>query len=259
MNDNGLATMRDIITAFGQVLTDTIEDRASFFFEVYDLDGSGSLDRNEIMHMLLTASESSNAHAKDVLSMLSKLDKDCDGHVSLEEFQERASRQPLLMETLERMFMVRGDISNVLAPANARHRRSLQLAVAAATNVSRQAVKNPAAAAARTKRRRSRMRRQSLNATLPSPEEIAAAAAAKKHQSSAATLPPASSVKVRALSGGGSAAGAGAGAGAGSGTSSMPKLPSIAKPQVQRRRVKGRGRGRRKSTTIDGGAMGDLL
>ena len=44
----GLVPLRDMINAFAQVLTTSIEERASFYFDVYDLDGSGSLDKNEV-------------------------------------------------------------------------------------------------------------------------------------------------------------------------------------------------------------------
>lgn len=116
---SGQVPLRDMINAFAQVLTTSIEERASFYFDVYDLDGSGALDKNEVrawaglggpircpvtdtrpvpraqvMHMLLTASEKTNKHAAEVLSMLARLDKDCDGTVSLEEFEVRRGCHP---------------------------------------------------------------------------------------------------------------------------------------------------------------------
>ena len=100
-----------------QVLSSTMESRSNLYFELFDLDGSGSLDKSEIMHMLLSVSERSNRHAAQVLDMLAGLDTDCDGLVSFDEFLARATRQPLLLETLERMFMVCGDVKDVLAPA----------------------------------------------------------------------------------------------------------------------------------------------
>jgi len=50
---------------------------------------AGSLDRHEVMHMLLTTQRKQQSHASMIISMLIALDEDGDGTVSLQEFMVR--------------------------------------------------------------------------------------------------------------------------------------------------------------------------
>lgn len=119
LQKQGFVTARLVLSGFAEAIASNVSERARLFFEVYDLDGSGMLDRNEIMHMLLSAHEHTSVHARQLMRLLRKLDKYNDGRVTATEFIERASRSELLMETLQRMFHVRGGVTEVLADTSA--------------------------------------------------------------------------------------------------------------------------------------------
>lgn len=154
------------------------------------------------------------------------------------------------METLERMFMVRGDIGDVLAPTDGRRRRGSTLRMAAAA-ASRPPTKITTVALGK--------RRTARRASLGLP------AAATTNGS-----------RSRGSSGDEAAAGAGGGAGAGASASvALPAVPgagqAVRAPTPQKldplesarmrnaRVLAGGGGGRRKSTTIEGGTTAKML
>lgn len=62
-----------------QVATADVLSQVMIFFKCTDADGSGSLDRHEIMHMLLTTQRKLAAQASLIIDMLIALDEDGDG------------------------------------------------------------------------------------------------------------------------------------------------------------------------------------
>ena len=132
--------LRDMLNAFSQVTSKHLTEQVQFYFSLYDHDGSGSLDKSEvrhvvnawlcpcpmptysfrswapqILHMLLSSVERTNKNATQVLDLLAVLDKDGDGTVTYEEFMDNAFREPIIMSTLEAVFNVRGNVSNMLS------------------------------------------------------------------------------------------------------------------------------------------------
>lgn len=112
--ETGEILPRDLLLGFVQVFTPRQTDKAAFLFEMYDNDASGTLDRNEVLHMLLSAQEKTNRSASVVIQLLRDLDVDGDGRITLEEFKATAVKQPLLLESMEKIFSVRGEIYDVL-------------------------------------------------------------------------------------------------------------------------------------------------
>lgn len=55
----------------------------------YDIDGSGTLDSNEIVFMLLSTQMSANPAAAAVLDMIHHMDESCSGYVKREDFSVR--------------------------------------------------------------------------------------------------------------------------------------------------------------------------
>lgn len=47
--DKGRVRFKELLSGLSQVLTGSVEDRAKFYFDLYDIDGSGELDRGELM------------------------------------------------------------------------------------------------------------------------------------------------------------------------------------------------------------------
>lgn len=105
-DDSGAVVMRDMMNGFAQVLTLTQEEQVAFLFLLYDLDNSGTLDMNEILHMLLSTLTRIDVHAAMLIDTLAELDVDGDGRITVEEFLDRAARSSLIMGTLALLFDV---------------------------------------------------------------------------------------------------------------------------------------------------------
>lgn len=63
-------TLRDVLNALTQVLTTDREAQVSMYFRLFDLDGNGELDGNEILLMVLTAKATICEAASSVIAML---------------------------------------------------------------------------------------------------------------------------------------------------------------------------------------------
>lgn len=113
--------MRDFLTAASQIFTTSTEEQIMFFFRLYDLDGGGTLSRNEIMVMLITSQRAMDEEVAKIVDFLERLDADGDGLVSYDEFMEYAARDAHMMETLSQLFWVRSSTAIVAPGASDTH------------------------------------------------------------------------------------------------------------------------------------------
>ena len=102
----GYLIIRVLLNNFAQMLCRTVTEQTRFYFTLYDIDGSGTLDSNEIVFMLLSTQMSANPAAAAVLDMIHYMDEACTGYVHREEFRVRAVRSQLVMDTMSRLFAV---------------------------------------------------------------------------------------------------------------------------------------------------------
>lgn len=102
----GYQVLRNILNGFAQLLCRSVQEQTQFLFHLFDVNGNGQLDADELVHMLLSTGLSSNQQAASVLAMLHQMDEDGDGQVTQEEFRRRAVRAPLVVQTMERFFAV---------------------------------------------------------------------------------------------------------------------------------------------------------
>ncbi|KAJ1456380.1 hypothetical protein M885DRAFT_517904 [Pelagophyceae sp. CCMP2097] len=98
-DEDGAFAFRDVVCALSSACAGTVGDRLALLFAVYDVDGSGFLERSEIDALVLILAEASTAPASDLEAMLLSLDGDGDGKVSREEWLQ-AARSPGLLEAL---------------------------------------------------------------------------------------------------------------------------------------------------------------
>lgn len=103
---DGVLTAAEVFTGLAQVVNGSTEDRAAFYFAIYDRDGGGELDKDEILSMVLMCQEGVNESASKTNELLRKLDSDGDGSVTLDEFTAAVSKDPSLLETFATMFNV---------------------------------------------------------------------------------------------------------------------------------------------------------
>lgn len=82
----------------------TIEEKASFCFKVYDIDGNHTIDKSELKQILSFSMQSNSqiSISDDTLNAIvdktfSQVDKNKDGDISLEEFTEAAKQNPSIL------------------------------------------------------------------------------------------------------------------------------------------------------------------
>ena len=91
----------------------TIEEKAKFCFNVYDIDGNHTIDKNELKQ-ILTFSLKSNSQisiSDDVLDKVvqktfSQVDKNNDNEISLSEFTEAAKANPSILTCVNLKLLV---------------------------------------------------------------------------------------------------------------------------------------------------------
>ena len=72
---------------YEQLLDGSLSEKAEFFFRLYDFDGTGSLDKDEVIHMVINSQETIDNSVAVAMKMLRQLDIDGNGRVSLQEFK----------------------------------------------------------------------------------------------------------------------------------------------------------------------------
>jgi serine/threonine-protein phosphatase 2B regulatory subunit len=82
----------------------TLEEKAEFCFGVYDLDGSGSIERDELKEVLVSSLAENSAvklgpeQVEAVIgATFRKFDTDGDGKISLTEFTAQAKKNPSIL------------------------------------------------------------------------------------------------------------------------------------------------------------------
>lgn len=74
---------------YAQVVGRSVQDRATFFYSLYDKDGSGSVSRAEILEAV-TSTQPTNLDPEEsqkrTLKIMAHFDSDGDNEVSLQEF-----------------------------------------------------------------------------------------------------------------------------------------------------------------------------
>lgn len=106
LDDDGGGTLswHELFVGLSQVMTGTNEERAAFYFDMYDVDGSGEMDHDEILHMLLSSQQAQEKSVETANRVLAVLDEDGDGTVTIDEFIERVQAVPEVLECFRRLF-----------------------------------------------------------------------------------------------------------------------------------------------------------
>lgn len=102
-NQSGTIDFKELLAGLSTALRGSPEQRLDFYFQLYDMDGSGSIDEDEIYRLLERGHTSMHHMGKDstkaVLEQhgLSDLDQDGDGRISHEEFIQAVKLNPDIM------------------------------------------------------------------------------------------------------------------------------------------------------------------
>ena len=108
--------LRDLLNALVQTLNITNGKKAAFFFYLYDFDGSGTLDADELLRIVLEGRERSGAESKEFLDTVKKFDTNGDNAIDCEEFRATILNNPNLLKTFGLLFNATGT-TNVIEDA----------------------------------------------------------------------------------------------------------------------------------------------
>ncbi|XP_040892788.1 guanylyl cyclase-activating protein 2-like [Toxotes jaculatrix] len=108
-NQDGKIDFMEYVAAVHLVLRGKLEDKLKWSFKVYDRDGNGCLDRQEVRHIvkiiykIKTHNDPSvTENIEDICDRIFELvDKNRDSQISLEEFIEGAEKDPWVMDQLK--------------------------------------------------------------------------------------------------------------------------------------------------------------
>ncbi|XP_046890003.1 guanylate cyclase activator 1g [Hypomesus transpacificus] len=105
-NRDNVIDFMEFVAAVHLVLRGKLEDRLKWSFKVYDRDGNGKLDRQEVRHIIKIIykinQNSTGMTPNEVCDKLFELvDENQDGQISLSEFMEGAQRNEWIMNILK--------------------------------------------------------------------------------------------------------------------------------------------------------------
>ena len=103
LDGNKRVTIREVFGGFQQATRGTAKERARFLFRLFDSDGSGDLDQQELYRMLLFAQSKHDVDRYEAARLLSVLDKDKSGDVDEEEFVEGVAGDDDALAALSRV------------------------------------------------------------------------------------------------------------------------------------------------------------
>ncbi|KAJ3603058.1 hypothetical protein NHX12_030802 [Muraenolepis orangiensis] len=105
MNQDGYIDFMEYIAALSLVLKGEVQQKLRWYFKLYDVDGSGCIDRDELLFIIKSIRAINGAHndmsAEEFTNMVfDKIDINGDGKLSYEEFMEGIQSDEMLLRTL---------------------------------------------------------------------------------------------------------------------------------------------------------------
>ncbi|KAK7916697.1 hypothetical protein WMY93_012458 [Mugilogobius chulae] len=115
MNDDGYIDFMEYVAALSLVLKASVQQKLRWYFKLYDIDGSGCIDRDELLLIIKSiraiSGVSHEMSAEDFANMVfDKIDINGDGELSYEEFMEGVQNDEELLKMLTESL----DLSHIL-------------------------------------------------------------------------------------------------------------------------------------------------
>ncbi|XP_045698494.1 guanylyl cyclase-activating protein 1 isoform X2 [Phyllostomus hastatus] len=105
---DGYIDFMEYVAALSLVLKGKVEQKLRWYFKLYDVDGNGCIDRDELLTIIRAirainpCSDSTMSAEEFTDTVFSKIDVNGDGELSLEEFMEGVQKDQMLLDTLTR-------------------------------------------------------------------------------------------------------------------------------------------------------------
>ncbi|XP_076003517.1 guanylyl cyclase-activating protein 1 [Genypterus blacodes] len=105
MNSDGFIDFMEYVAALSLVLKGGVQQKLRWYFKLYDMDGSGCIDRDELLLIIKSIrainGSTHEMSAEDFANMVfDKIDINGDGQLSYEEFMEGVQNDEMLQKTL---------------------------------------------------------------------------------------------------------------------------------------------------------------
>ncbi|XP_034442040.1 guanylyl cyclase-activating protein 1 [Hippoglossus hippoglossus] len=105
MNDDGYIDFMEYVAALSLVLKGGVQQKLRWYFKLYDIDGSGCIDREELLQIIKSIRAINGIpqemSAEDFANMVFiKIDINGDGQLSYDEFIEGVLNDEMLLKTL---------------------------------------------------------------------------------------------------------------------------------------------------------------
>ncbi|KAF0880302.1 guanylyl cyclase-activating protein 1 [Hyaena hyaena] len=107
-NKDGYIDFMEYVAALSLVLKGKVEQKLRWYFKLYDVDGNGCIDRDELLTIIRAirainpCSDTTMSAEEFTNTVFSKIDVNGDGELSLEEFIEGVQKDQMLLDTLTR-------------------------------------------------------------------------------------------------------------------------------------------------------------
>uniref|UniRef100_A0A8D0BFZ0 Guanylyl cyclase-activating protein 1 n=1 Tax=Salvator merianae TaxID=96440 RepID=A0A8D0BFZ0_SALMN len=130
-NKDGYIDFMEYVAALSLVLKGKVEQKLRWYFKLYDVDGNGCIDRDELLNIIKAIRTINPCHevmtAEEFTNMVfDKIDINGDGELSLEEFMEGVQKDEVLLDILTRSLdlthivrMIQNDGKNPEQPGEA--------------------------------------------------------------------------------------------------------------------------------------------
>ncbi|CAK6955543.1 guanylyl cyclase-activating protein 1-like [Scomber scombrus] len=105
MNDDGFIDFMEYVAALSLVLKGGVQKKLRWYFKLYDIDGSGCIDREELLQIIKSIRAINGVphemSAEDFANMVfDRIDINGDGELSYEEFMEGVQNDEMLLKML---------------------------------------------------------------------------------------------------------------------------------------------------------------
>ncbi|KAG1946229.1 guanylyl cyclase-activating protein 1-like [Pimephales promelas] len=118
INDDGFIDFMEYVAALSLVLKGGVQQKLRWYFKLFDMDGSGCIDRDELLLIFKAVhainGEDQEISAEDLADMVfNKIDVNGDGELSLDEFLEGIEADEVLTEMLTQSLDLTHIASNI--------------------------------------------------------------------------------------------------------------------------------------------------